>query len=56
MWSEQRKFMLKHLSDLGMGKGDTMAGVIEQEAEQILERLTDREGMSLPSQVPQFQQ
>ncbi len=36
MWQEQRRFMLKTLSDLGMGKRDTMEEVIRQEAEQVV--------------------
>lgn len=37
IWYEQRKFIVKNLSDLGMGKRDTMEDVIDQEADQLVD-------------------
>lgn len=39
--------MLKNLSDLGMGKKDTMEDVIYQEAEQVAERLRGSSGKAV---------
>ncbi len=50
-WYQQRRFMLKSLSDLGMGKRDTMEDIIEQEAEQLAEFFKKKEGMVITSRV-----
>ncbi len=51
IWTEQRKFMAKNLSDLGMGNKDTMDEVIEQEAEQMAETFKKTNGSLINSKV-----
>ncbi len=53
VWLEQRRFMLKHLSDLGMGNKDTMEDVIEQEAEQYVDIMLRNEG-PIKSKVSEY--
>ena len=55
VWTEMRKFMLKNLSDLGMGKNDTMEDIIQQEACQIVKRFKDLNGTHVKSKVQFFQ-
>jgi len=43
-WTEQRRFMVKNLTELGMGKKDTMENVIWNDAQQIVESLMRQEG------------
>ena len=43
--------MLKSLSDLGMGKRDTMEDVIEQEAEQLADKFKGSKGRAMNSRV-----
>ncbi len=51
LWTDMRKFMLKSLSDLGMGNRDTMEDVIDQEAQQITRVLEQNEGQPMLSKV-----
>ncbi len=51
IWQEQRKFVVRNLSDLGMGKRDTMEDVIEQEAEQLAETWKKTKGSPIKSRV-----
>jgi hypothetical protein len=51
VWYDQRKFMLKHLSDLGMGKKDSMEDVIWHDAEQIVTKMAQMEGKSVLAKV-----
>jgi len=48
-WMEQRKFILQHLGNLGMGKRDTMEEVIGQEAQALAESI--RVGQPVPVKV-----
>ena len=50
-WYDQRRFMLKSLSDLGMGKRDTMEEIIEQESRQLADLFKLKEGQPLKSRV-----
>ncbi len=50
-WYEQRKFMLKTLTDLGMGKKDVMEDIISEEAEQLVDLLKPRAGTKIKSKV-----
>ncbi len=43
--------MLKNLSNLGMGKRDTMQEIVEQEAEQFSESWRNKKGKSIHSRV-----
>ena len=38
-WTEQRKFMVRALSDLGLGKKDTMGDIIVQEVQTLAENI-----------------
>ena len=37
-WQEQRRFMLKQLSDLGVGKSDQMEDIISDECRDMVQR------------------
>ncbi len=50
-WYEQRKFMLKTLTDLGMGKKDFMQDIISEEVEQTVQILRSREGTRIKAKV-----
>ena len=50
-WYDQRKFMFKCLSDLGMGKRDTMEEVIEQESRSLGELFKTKKGQPINSRV-----
>ena len=40
IWSEQRRFMLKSLTDLGMGKKQAMENIIGEEMELLAEHIS----------------
>jgi hypothetical protein len=42
VWREQRKFMLKHLSDLGMAKKNTLESLIGEECQELVNALLVR--------------
>jgi hypothetical protein len=50
-WQDQRRFMLRNLSDLGMGKKDTMEDVIWNDAAQITAKIAASEGKPFLSKV-----
>ena len=50
-WHVQRKYMLKSLSDLGMGNRDTLEDIIEQEAAQFASLAKAKAGQQMTSRV-----
>ncbi len=51
LWNDQRKFLMKTLSNLGMGKKDTMQDIVEQEADEFAGTLKRRRGQPVQSRV-----
>jgi len=50
-WLEQRRFMVKNLSDLGVGKKERMDVAIRRDAEELVQYLVKRSGMTIQSKV-----
>ncbi len=50
-WWEQRRLVLRHLTDLGMGKRDTMEDIIGQEAQQVVRTFGKKNGSMIEMSV-----
>ena len=51
IWTEQRRFMLRNLRDLGMGKKDMMEQVIGEEADLLSQYLLQQNERTIPIKV-----
>jgi len=54
VWHDQRRFMLRILSDLGMGKKDSMENAIWNDAQQIVEKMKEEDGKPIQVKVGHY--
>ena len=50
-WAQQRKFMIKSLGDLGLGKADIMESIILEEADEVMKQYLREKGRPIKMKV-----
>ena len=50
-WAQQRKFMMKSLGDLGLGKADIMKSIILEEADEVMKQYLKEKGKPMQMKV-----